>query len=446
MSPPTGDNAFLKQALDRLDWSCESFARRINAYLPGNRQINQTTPYGWRDRGRLPRDPRVARAACEVLTNALGSSVSLDDLGWGGLRRRAGQDREAQQPALDGPWTVGNALGALTSLLYVQLTRNVELPSGDPLLNAVLPWMEKADTPPPARGPARVPDLLTHDLVQATCADIRLAERLGGGAMHKTVRERLRMTVQLLATGSYEDETGRTLFAVAAELARLTGWCLHDRGEALQAQRHYLAALRAAHVAGDRVLGADVLGSLSSTMFFSAHRFDAMQLDGIGSEGAAGVLPPQTRAAQRARLARFHGSVGNAEGLRAASEHAYALIARPLPDPAPVWGVRYDTEYVDGLVGHAHMLLGDFPAAERLLARGVANSRPERLRDRALMLCRLADCRLELDRPDEARQCADEAYALVDCGLDSPRVMDALRGFDVRWVERYPGHGAARTA
>jgi hypothetical protein len=62
----------------------------------------------------------------------------------------------------------------------------------------------------------------------------------------------------------YTDGMGRRLHATATELMRLAGWSARDSGYSPQAQRYWIAALHAAHAAGDRALGANVVGLMSS--------------------------------------------------------------------------------------------------------------------------------------------------------------------------------------
>jgi hypothetical protein len=88
-------------------------------------------------------------------------------------------------------------------------------------------------------------------------------DALGGGTLLRTVNEDLRVVVGLLKNASYTEEVGRRLYAVAAQFGRVAGWIACDCEQPALAQRYFLAALRAAHVSGDRALGADVLGFMS---------------------------------------------------------------------------------------------------------------------------------------------------------------------------------------
>jgi hypothetical protein len=62
------------------------------------------------------------------------------------------------------------------------------------------------------------------------------------------------LVVALLKNGSYTDVVGRRLYGLAAELGRLAGWEAYDSGDEALAQRYWMAALRNAHISGDRAI------------------------------------------------------------------------------------------------------------------------------------------------------------------------------------------------
>jgi hypothetical protein len=69
--------------------------------------------------------------------------------------------------------------------------------------------------------------------------------------------------LDLLRSHSYSESVGIRLHGAAAETLRLAGFLSFDTGRHPQAQRYWLAALRAAHAAGDRSIGANVLAFMS---------------------------------------------------------------------------------------------------------------------------------------------------------------------------------------
>ncbi|MFG2677395.1 hypothetical protein [Streptomyces sp. NPDC048445] len=57
----------------------------------------------------------------------------------------------------------------------------------------------------------------------------------------------------------YSEPVGRRLFGAAAEASRSAGWTAYDSGRIAAAERHYIAAMRAAASANDPVVGANTL-------------------------------------------------------------------------------------------------------------------------------------------------------------------------------------------
>ncbi|MEV7083975.1 hypothetical protein AB0N88_36390 [Streptomyces sp. NPDC093516] len=69
----------------------------------------------------------------------------------------------------------------------------------------------------------------------------------------------LRTTIGLIDDAAYDHPTERRLHQVAASAAQCAGWLHFDQGEYAAAQRHWSAALHAAHAAHNRDLGAGIL-------------------------------------------------------------------------------------------------------------------------------------------------------------------------------------------
>ncbi len=84
--------------------------------------------------------------------------------------------------------------------------------------------------------------------------------------------------VAMLNNAAYTENVGKRLHAVAAELGRLAGWLAYDSEQPAIAQRYFLAALLAAHVSGDRAIGANVLGCMSIQAEQSSSPGDAVTL------------------------------------------------------------------------------------------------------------------------------------------------------------------------
>jgi hypothetical protein len=181
---------------------------------------------------------------------------------------------------LDQRWTVSRALAALASVVDADAMerRHFMALTGLPLTAVAHQWLFD-----PARVAAsvldkRVDHALVDDLGQVVEARRRMDDALGGGTLLPSVREDLRLVVAMLNNAAYTEEVGKRLHGVAAELGRLAGWFAYDSEQPALAQRYYLAALRAAHVSGDRAIGANILGLMSIQAAQSTNPRDAVTL------------------------------------------------------------------------------------------------------------------------------------------------------------------------
>ncbi|GAA1971311.1 hypothetical protein [Kitasatospora viridis] len=411
-------NEELARILHQLAWSPERLAREVNLVLPPGLSISQTAPYKWRDRGMVPRAPHD-QAVCEVLSRAVGIAVTYEQL-WG----RMGSHRGAKVLSarlLTDPWTAETAQIALHEAgLQVAPVRLTDLFRGDELARAVDQW--SAPSPPLTGGTGALPvtaDQLTD--LQAGWAGLRrLGRACGGGLVLEPARAELAMVGKLLELGSYaEDEAlGRALYGAAGRLARLVGWAGADLGQEAAAQRAYVAALRAAHVAGEPGLAVSVVGSLTVQLtYYGAGRgLDPAELLGAALAAAGHLLAPYQLARQLGRLALAHGRNGDRVAAEAAADRAWAAL--------PGGAQRAE---LAGLIGCARLFLDDHQHARPLLAEAVAGLPAARAR--ALLLVRLADSYRRTGDPTRAAATADQARTLA-AGMQSGLVARVLREFD----------------
>lgn len=415
-------NEELARILHQLGWSPERLAREVNTALPPGLAISSTAPYKWRDRGMVPRAPHD-QAVCEVLGRAVGIAVTYEQL-WG--RMGSGRGAKILSPRLlTDPWTADTAQTALreagTDVAPVRLT---DLFRGDELEQAARHW---ASPPPEVTGGAgalRVAADQLADLRLSYDGKQRLERAYGGGLILDPARAELALVGKLLELGAYDERLGRELYGAAGRLARLVGRANYDMGNDAAAQRAFVAALRAAHVSGDPRLGVSVVGCLAvqATDNSVGRGLDPVAMLSTALRAADEVLTPPERALQLGRIARAHGRKGEQFSAEAVAERAFRALAEEPEDTA----VHAD---LAGLVGEAHLFLGDYERARRLLAEAVAALPPERARGRVLLMVRLAEAyRCTGDR-EEAARTADEARLLA-AGMQSARVARALRAFD----------------
>jgi hypothetical protein len=329
-----GRNVVLERLLARAGWTPEGLGDRLNqlaATLGLRAHVNRRSARRWiypeasRTAARRPRE-RWPALICHLLHERLGVPVSPESLGWtttGPLRYVPADDE------LDQPW---NSVGAVASLATVIDADAVERRhflalTGLTLTSAAHQWLID-----PARVAAsllgkRADHALVDELERVADARRRMDDALGGGTLLRTVNEDLRVVVGLLKNASYTEEVGRRLYAVAAQFGRVAGWIACDCEQPALAQRYFLAALRAAHVSGDRALGADVLGFMSIQAAQSDSPRDAVTL----AESALAhekMLTPGVAAMLHGRLAVGAAYAGDEMVSRRAQKRVIDLTSR----------------------------------------------------------------------------------------------------------------------
>ena len=333
MDEGTGDvrrNAALERYLARAGWTPENLGDRLNqlaATLNLKVHVNRKSPRRWvyADKGRAcprtPRDPWPS-LVCHLLHQRLGEPVPLAALGWsaaGPLVYAPADD------GLDQPWDARGAVAALAEVMNADAVerRHFLALTGLTLTAVAHQWLFD-----PARVAAsvlgkRVDHALVDDLERVADARRRMAEASRGGtALLPAVREDLRLVVALLVNSAYSEQVGQRLHGVAAEFARLAGWLAYDCNQPAVAQRYFQPALRAAHLSGDRAIGANILGCMSLQAAQSTNPRDAVTL----AESALAVereLTPAVAALTHARLSDGAARVGDAATWRRAQDRAF---------------------------------------------------------------------------------------------------------------------------
>ncbi|MER7707858.1 hypothetical protein ABTX81_33810 [Kitasatospora sp. NPDC097605] len=416
-------NEELARILHQLGWSPERLAREVNETVPARLAISSTAPYKWRDRGMVPRSPHD-QAVCEVLSRTLGIAVTYEQL-WGAMGGHRGAKILSPRLLTD-PWTADTAQTALRETAAdagpVRLT---DLFRGADLAEAA----RRLATPPPALGgdgALRVDPAVIGELAAAHRGKQRLERSCGGGLVLGPVRAELAMVAKLLELGRYDEPLGRALYGAAGRLAALAAWAAFDLGHDATAQRAFAAALRAAHLGGERRDGVAVLGGLVVLATWSAggRGLDVVTVLAQAVAAAGDGLAPAERALQLGRIARAHGRRGDAAGLAGTAARAFAELDAT-GDGAPA-EERAD---LAGMVGEGYLFLGEHDRAQALLTEAVAGLGPARARSRALLMVRLADSQRLAGDDAEAARTADRARALA-AGMQSERVARALRGID----------------
>lgn len=429
-------NHALASLLARAGWTPENLGDHLNQLaaaqglgVRGHRRSVRRWVYAepGRDAPRVPREPWPS-LVCHVLHERLGVPVTLETLGWAHAAplQLVPADHELAQ-GWDAPGAV-DALATVVDADAMERRRFLAL-TGLTLTGVAHQWLFD-----PARVAAsvlgkRVDHALVDDLERVADARRRMDDAIGGGALLPSTREDLRLVVALLRNASYTEDVGQRLYGVAAEFSRLAGWLACDSDAPALAQRYFAAGIRAAHLSGDRAIGANLLGFMSVQAGRSDKPSDAVVLAESALQTES-QLSPAVAASLHARLAQGAARSGDAARWRSAQERSFELLANSTPEDEPDWIYWFTQADAEGIAGRSLLALGKFSEAEPRLQRAVAMLDPAHSRDRAVLLCHLATARISAGRVDHACAAANEAATLIrrlDSAHDERRLGDFRR-------------------
>src|SRR5690606_13878244 len=271
-----------------------------------------------------------------------------------------------------------------------------------------------------------------------------LDDAYGGGHARQALVRYLEHECEPMLRGTYGEQTGRRLFAAAADLTRLAGWTSYDIAAHGLAQRYFVQALRLAQAAGDRASGAYILVTMSRQAVYLCHAREAVQLARVAQQGAGGCVPPVVQAMLHAAEGRGHGVLGEVRAGTTALVRAERALAGARPgDEVPYWARFFDEAQLADEFGHCHRDLQQFRAAAQHAERSLHLRAPAYARSRLFCRVVLATARLGLGELDQACQLAVEAAGQA-AEMRSVRAVESVRDFERR-LEPYRDAGPVRT-
>jgi hypothetical protein len=211
------------------------------------------------------------------------------------------------------------------------------------------------------------------DRLPAMITELRAMDDVaGGGDVLSLAQYHFGWVVGLLDQASYNDATGRKLHSVLAELGQLIGWVCYDTGQYGRAQRYYIVALRAAHVADDRLLGAHILGSMAYQTARQGRPAEAVTLIDTAVAGIRGQQPPTLLAELDIRNSYAFATLNDASACTTAISHARTHVEQGATDDDPpyLYWVR-PAEIIAG-AGDCLLQLGRADQAAALIDQGIA--------------------------------------------------------------------------
>ncbi len=273
-------------------------------------------------------------------------------------------------------------------------------------------------------GPATVTDIESITAVRR-----RMDDAVGGGSLLAAVREDLHISIALLTRASYSAEVGRRLYSATAEQARLASWLCFDTGRPGLAQHYTQLALRAAHSAEDRQVGANVLGFAAIQASVRGDQFAAEAFSRTALAGGRATLTPAVEGSIYARLGMARARLGDPSGAAAAFETAEELLASSDPAEEPAWIYWFTVGDLHGVVGQSYLVANEPGTAVTHLKQAADGASEEFTRDRALWLGHTATAQVLNGDLEEGRHTAEGALEILSGGLGSGRVVEVLTEF-----------------
>ncbi|WP_433856667.1 transcriptional regulator [Streptomyces kronopolitis] len=323
----------LNQLLALRGWTNEDYLRRVSAKHRalgyGGLGCRKEKMSRWTRpvRPQVPNEPtQLAMAA--VLDIA---AYEVRARGWPHWLLLGMRDHSAVWGA---PWTPEGTIHALDDSGGSIVDRRGFLTAGaGTVAAAIAQWAIAAPTPANAET-GRLIGADVADRFDSRLNDLRhLDDDLGADHVYDAARAEVRFINRLLRNNSYNEATGRRLYASAAEASRLAGWCAYDGGDVAAAEKHLHAALRASASSGDHTVGATVAAFWANVRYGSATSDPRSALDLI--DGAlvhrARITSPRVLTMLHIRRARAHSLAGESAAAYRSIDDALTVYDNGIP-------------------------------------------------------------------------------------------------------------------
>jgi hypothetical protein len=419
----------LRILLQRAQLTPEQFAHRLNrlsSQMGLTERIDRKTPYKWL-RGSAPRKPWPALAA-SVLSQELNAEIQPDDIGW----RTAGGGLMFV-PANTGlvvPWSGTGTINAAFEVAETNvMDRRVFLQiTGATLTQPAFEWLlaRPANDVIGISG-KRVTDTHVDSIEEITAQLRRMDDQFGGGSVLDLVKSQVRFVLDLLRSHRYATSVGMRLHGAASELLRLAGWVSFDAGQHAQAQRFWIAALHGAHSAGDKSLGANILGFMSCQAKDLDLHTEAIHLADAARQGYPGASS-RVSAILNLRAAQAYAQIDDTANVQGAIDTAYDAFRSNNADTVdPAWSYWLDEAQVNEQAGYCYTKLGNWPLAQNHLSTAIRLQTDLYTREGVLRHALLAVTFANQGEPEHACTIANKAVDALEEDVDSERCVGHIR-------------------
>ncbi|ROO62611.1 hypothetical protein EDC02_4592 [Micromonospora sp. Llam0] len=268
------------------------------------------------------------------------------------------------------------------------------------------------------------------DHLDAVTASLRrMDDHLGSGQTLGLVRQHLATVVEVLRERRYTDSVGRRLHGTAGELMRLAGWLSFDDGNHSQAQRFWIAGLYQAHAAGDRGLGANILGFMSC----QAKDLGQLRQSITLAETARASYPatsPKVGTILDLRAAEAYANNHAVTDTRRALDSAFDRLTDERPEHGDLdWAYWINEAQAHAQAGYCYVKLEDWTRAREHLRAALRLQDDEYSREGALRNALLATTYVRQDQPelDKALALGDHAVQTLTGQVTSARCIKHVR-------------------
>jgi hypothetical protein len=266
---------------------------------------------------------------------------------------------------------------------------------------------------------ARVSGVLVDQMSEMITTLRAMDDTAGGGRVLALTQHAFGWVAELLDQASYDDHTGRRLHIALAELGQLTGVAAHDAGRPGLGQRYHLAALRAAHTADDRTLGAHILACMADQAVDHGRPAEAVTLIETAIAGIRGRGDPRLLAELSMLKAYALAAQQDESACATALAQARRQVGRFEPDSDPPWLYWVTPAWITAGAGDCLLRLGQPDRATPLLDSGIALFDESFARDRQFYSIYLATA---LAQPGPQR----DLEAAADRGLVAVRLAESV--------------------
>lgn len=223
----------------------------------------------------------------------------------------------------------------------------------------------------------------------------------------------LNTAIDLISQDRYTPAARRRLHAVAADLAHCAAWLRFDADRHADAQRHWQAAVHAAHQAGDRDLAAVALSDLAYQATWLSRPADAIR---VLEHARSRTRTAAARSLLDVRRARACAVLQDHHGTQRALTSAETELDRMHPQDTPPVVSWMSMADVNADAGRCWLDLGDASRAGVAIDSGLGELDPRRSRTTAVFLTYRAEGSLQ-DR--DASAAAADARTALDTALAS---------------------------